>query len=201
MKNDIRVNLENLNDNERETLLKLIEKANKGKRLSEIAIADTFKLAGIEWIKFHEENGRVIIVAKDIVFNAKFDDDTNNLAESSLLRKLEKEVLAKIEAEIGANNVLEFETDLWALDGTDEYGKMKSKISLPTFDFYRQNRRIFSKYHINKWWWLATPDSTDNSYVRCVDCVGTLYYLYCSNSNGVRPFCILKSNIFVSRGE
>lgn len=198
MKNDIRVNLENLNDNEREMLLKLIEKANKGKQLSEVAIADTFKLAGIEWIKFHEENGRAIIVAKDIVFNAKFDDDTNNFAESSLLRKLEKEVLSKIEAEVGANNVLEFETDLWALDGTDEYGKMKSKISLPTVDFYRANRKIFSKHHIKKWWWLATPDSTNNSGVRCVDVGGALGNDYCDSSGGVRPFLILKSNIFVS---
>lgn len=198
MKNDIRVNLENLNDNERETLIGLIEKANKGKRLSEVAIADTFKLAGIEWIKFHEENSRVIIVAKDIVFNAKFDDDTNNLTESNLLYRLETEVLPKIEAEVGANNVLEFETDLWALDGTDEYGKMKSKISLPTLDFYRQNRKIFSKYHINKWWWLATPDSTDNSSVRCVSRGGTLGYYYCNCNGGARPFLILKSNIFVS---
>ncbi len=198
MKNDIRVNMENLNDNEREVLLKLIKKANKGKQLSEVVIADTFKLAGIEWIKFHEENGRVIVVAKDVVFKAKFDDNTNNLAESNLLRRLEKEVLSKIEAEVGANNVLEFETDLWALDGTDEYGKMKSKISLPTVDFYRANRKIFSKYHINKWWWLATPDSTNNNFVRCVNNDGSLFSSFCSNYLGVRPFCILKSNIFIS---
>ena len=165
-----------------------------GKQLADVAIGDTFKVADIEFIHF----GDGVAVAKDILFNAEFDDDTNNFAASSLLHRLKQKVLSKIEEEIGADNVLEFETDLWALDGTDEYGKMKSKISLPTIDFYRANRKIFNKHHINKWWWLATPDSTNNSFVRCVDYVGTLRSDYCYYFNGVRPFLIFNSSIFVS---
>ena len=165
-----------------------------GKQLSDVAIGDTFTVANIKWIHF----GDGVAVAKDTLFNARFDSDTNNFAESNLLARLEREILPKIEAEIGAENVLKFETDLWALDGTDEYGKMTSKISLPTLDFYRKNRKIFSKHHINKWWWLATPDSTNNSYVRCVDGGGTLGDNYCSGDGGVRPFLIFNSSIFVS---
>ena len=165
-----------------------------GKQLADVAIGDTFKIADIEFIHF----GDGVAVTKDILFNAIFDNNTNNFAKSSLLCKLEKEVLSKIKKEIGAENVLEFETDLWALDGTDEYGKMKSKISLPTLDFYRANRKIFSKHHIGKWWWLATPDSTSNSFVRCVYGGGALSYSYCHDDGGVRPFLIFRSNIFVS---
>lgn len=165
-----------------------------GKQLADVAIGDTFKVADIEWIHF----GNGVAVAKDVLFNAKFDDNTNNFAKSSLYTKLKKEVLSKVEKDVGVENVLEFETDLWALDGTDEYSKMKSKISLPTFDFYRTNRKIFSKHHISKWWWLATPDSTNNSFVRCVFNDGTLINRFCSNDYGVRPFLIFNSNIFVS---
>ena len=165
-----------------------------GKQLADVAIGETFKIADIEFIHF----GDGVAVAKDTLFDAKFDDDTNNFAKSSLLSKLKKDVLSKIEAEVGAENVLEFETDLWALDGTDEYGKMKSKISLPTVDFYRVNRKVFSKYHISKWWWLATPDSTNNSFVRCVNLDGPLSNYYCNYDFGVRPFLIFKSDIFVS---
>ena len=165
-----------------------------GKQLADVAIGDTFKVADIEFIHF----GDGVAVAKDTLFDAKFDNNTNNFAKSSLLSKLKKDVLSKIEAEVGTENVLEFETDLWALDGTDEYGKMKSKISLPTLDFYRVNRKIFSKHHISKWWWLATPDSTNNSRIRCVSSDGTLGNYYGDDSDGVRPFLIFKSDIFVS---
>lgn len=179
-----------------EQVIKLKKALNlDGKQLADIAIGDTFKVADIEFIHF----GNGVAVAKDILFDAKFDDNTNNFAKSSLLLRLKKEVLSKIEAEVGAKNVLEFETDLWALDGTDEYGKMKSKISLPTIDFYRQNRKIFSKHHISKWWWLSTPDSTNNSSgVRCVDGDGSLFNYYCSGRSGVRPFLIFNPSIFVS---
>lgn len=164
------------------------------KRLLDVDIGDAITIADIEFIHF----GDGIIVAKDSLFDAKFDNDTNNLAESELLHRLETEVLPQIEATVGVENVLEFETDLLALDGTDEYGKMKSKISLPTIDFYRHNRKIFSKHHLNKWWWLATPDSTNGSNVRCVYNDGSLSLNYCYYFSGVRPFLILKSDIFVS---
>ena len=160
----------------------------------EVPIGETFKIADIEFIHF----GNGVAVTKDILFNANFDVDTNNFAESDLLHQLVTEVLPKIEAEIGAVNVLEFETDLWALDGTDEYGKMKSKISLPTLDFYRANRKVFSKHHLNKWWWIATPDSTNNSVVSCVNIDGTLNGNFWNDNLGVRPFLIFKSDIFVS---
>lgn len=179
--------------NEQVTKLKQALGLN-GKQLADVAIGDTFKIADIEFIHF----GDGVAVVKDTLFDAKFDSRTNNFAKSDLLHKLNNEVLSKIEKEVGAENVLEFETDLWALDGTDEYGKIKSKISLPTFDFYRKNKKVFSKHYINNWWWLATPDSTNNSFVCLVSNVGAVNGRDCYVCIGVRPFLIFKSNIFVS---
>jgi N4-gp56 family major capsid protein len=87
-----------------------------------------------------------------------------------------------------------------SLDGGDKYGKMTSKVSLTTLDFYRSNRKIFDKHKLDKYYWLATPDSNDNSLVLCVAPSGYVRYgnIY-GDSIGVRPFCILKSNIFVSK--
>ena len=173
-----------------------------GKKLSYVAIGDTFKVADIEFIKVAEENGVVAAVTKDVLFNKQFDDDTNNFAKSSLLKYLQKEILPKIEAAIGANNVVEFETDLTSLDGLDNYGTMKSKISLPTFDFYRKHVKIFDKHKVNKSWWLSTADSTPahaiQHWVRSVYGDGTLNadtYYY---ALGVRPVCHFVSSIFVS---
>lgn len=173
-----------------------------GKRLSDVAIGDTFKVADIEFIKFGEEDGVVTAVAKDILCNKVFDDDTNNFAKSSLLQYLTNKILPKIETAVGANNVLEFETDLISLDGLDDYGTMRSKISLPTFDFYRKHVKIFNKHKVGNYWWLSTPDSTPahevKYWVRIVYDVGPLYGDNCYCDFGVRPVCHFVSSIFVS---
>lgn len=173
-----------------------------GKQLSEVAIGDTFKIGDIEFIKFTEENGMVAAVTRNILFASKFDDDDNNFATSYLLKRLQTEILPKIEAGIGADNVLEFETDLLSMDGLDDYGTVKSKVSLPTFDFYRKYVRIFDRYKVDTWWWTCTPESTPThnwgTAVRGVDGGGTLDYANCNYDLGVRPFFIFSSSIFVS---
>lgn len=172
------------------------------KQLSDVAIGDTFKVADIEFIKFAEEDGVVTAVAKDILFSEKFDGADNNFATSKLLAQLQYNVLPKIEAAVGADNVLEFETDLTSLDGLDDYGVMKSKISLPTFDFYRKNVKLFDKHKVKNWWWLSTPDSTTthswNTAVRIVDGDGALGNSRCNYSGGARPVCHFVSSIFIS---
>lgn len=202
MKNNICVNMTNLNDNERATLLALIEKANKSKRLSEVCVGDTFKIADIEFVKLAEDNGMAIVVTKNILFQSEFDEQSSDFETSILLRTLESETLPLITSEIGDDNVVDFTTNLLSDDGLDDYGKMLSKISLPTLDMYRQYRRIFDQYKVTDWWWLATPYSAPTggytSSVRCVGSDGALGSNHCRGRLGIRPLCVFKSNIFVS---
>lgn len=175
---------------------------SKTVELSSVKIGETFKVADIEFIKFGEENGSVIAVAKNCIFDSKFGDN-NNLTESKILSKLEKEFLPKIIDEIGEDNLLEFETDLRTLDGLKPYENMMSKVSLPTLDFYRQNVEIFDKYKCDEWWWLATPESAqphDNPYwIVCVSPSGSVINGDSNdNDGGVRPFLHFVSSIFVS---
>ena len=146
-------------------------------KLSEIKTGEIFKVGDFEFIKFAEENGEVTAVAKDILFRSEFGKN-NNLAGSTIIERLEKEVLLKIAEAIGEENIIEHEVDLTSLDGLKTYGSMKSKISIPTFDFYRANVEIFDKYKIDRWWWLATPDTTpehlNNYWARCVLPVGSI---------------------------
>lgn len=174
------------------------------KTLAEVMIGETFKIADIEFIKFTEEDGKVCAVTKDSLFNDGFGRN-NDFSKSQLFKRLESEVLPKIEETAGAENVLEFETDLTSLCGSDLYGTMKSKISLVTLDFYRKHVKIFDKHKLNKWWWLATPESTnehDNDiWVLCVSPSGSIYFddFNCVYFRyGVRPFLIFSSSIFVS---
>ena len=165
----------------------------------EIAAGETFEVAGIEWIKFPEKDGKFIAVAKGSLGDKIFDRKSNDFSKSSLLKYLENEILPKIEAEVGAENVIEFETDLFSLDGYKKYGKMSSKISLPTFDFYRENREVFDEHPLDDWWWLSTPNG-EKYYVTCVAPSGYVYYGNCiCSSLGVRPVLLFSSSIFVSR--
>lgn len=163
---------------------------------------ETFEIAGIEFIKFPEKDGGVPCVAKNILYNMKFGA-SNNFAESKILRRLQKELLPKLEQAVGAENIRTFSTDLTALDGLKDYGSVESRISLPTLDFYREHVEIFDRHKIGKWWWLATPDSTKtHDWDRWVVCVAPYGIIsnggYGIDGRGVRPFCIFESAIFES---
>ena len=173
-------------------------------KLSEVKIGKTFTVAGMEFIKFTDEDGVCAVVSKDILFNSEFGKN-NNFAESKILEELKNKILAKYEREIGAENIKEFELDLTSLDGLDTYGKIITKIGLPTFDFYRENVKIFDKYKVSDWWWTATPDTTKEHYndywVTCVSPDGIINSNVYSISRGVRPFLYFVSSISVSCEE
>lgn len=164
---------------------------------SEIAVGETFVVGGIEWIKFPEKHGGFVAVAKESLGYKVFDNNSNDFSKSSLLKYLEKEILPEIINEVGEDKVLDFETDLFSLDGHKKYGKMTSRISLSTFDFYRENREIFNKHPLDDWWWLSTPNGEGWGVV-VVAPSGVVIDDNCGYDFGVRPFCILKSDIFVS---
>lgn len=177
----------------------------KTKTLHEIEIGKTFKIGGIEFVKFQDKDGTTAAVTKDILFSSAFGIN-NNFAQSKVLERLQKEILPKIEDEVGADNIIEFETDLLSLDGSDKHGKVKSKISLPTFDFYREHVKIFDQYKVDEWWWTSTPDTTSEHYndhwIVCVSPRGYVSYgNYHDDGIGVRPFCIFNSSISVSCEE
>lgn len=205
MNKSIEVNFKNLNESERKQLLSLVEKSNKGVRLSEIENGETFKIGDTEFIKFYEVwGGGTVAVTKDAVFNSEFGEN-NNFAESKVLKRLNDEFLPKIEKEIGAENIIETTTDLTTLDGLKPYPDLKSKVTLPTFDFYRKNVEIFDKYKLDCWWWTATPESAnphdDPKWITCVAPSGSIVNIIYYGNFGVRPFLHFVSSIFVSRND
>lgn len=205
MNNIISVNLDNLTESERAMVLSLAEKSNAPKevKLSDIKDGETFKIADIEFIKFPSMNGMTPIVTRDIVFNSKFGDN-NDLRGSIILKKLQTEFLPKIISAVGEENLCPITTDLTTLDSLKPYKDMVSFISLPTFDFYRENVDIFDKHKVDKWWWLATPESaqphSDPYWILCVSPSGRIFinFHYYGCGGGVRPFLALKSSIFES---
>ena len=173
--------------------------------LFKVKDGDTFKVAGIEFIKFPDVDGMTPVVARNILFNSRFGDN-NDLRSSNPMKRLKEEILPKICTAIGEENVCTFPTDLTAWDGLKPYGVMEEKISLPTMDFYRANVEIFDKHPVSGWWWLATPETApphgSSNWILCVSPSGCIYYdFFTYDGFGVRPVLYFKSSIFGSSEE
>ena len=177
----------------------------KNVRFPGVKDGETFKVAGFAFIKFPSVDGQTPVVMRDYAFTSQFGDN-NDLRSSDVLKKMEEEILPKIVAEVGEENLCTIRTDLTTLDGQRPYGVMESKISLPTLDFYRANGEIFNKYKPSRWCWLATPESAqpnDSPYwILCVSPSGFIYFgNYGYDFYGVRPILIFQSSIFGSSEE
>lgn len=201
--NNVTVNLDNLSESARAEILRSIgaTKATGEARFPGVKDGETFIVAGIEFIKFPDAGGMTPVVMRDLAFTSRFGSN-NDLRQSDVLKKMESDLLPKIMAAIGEENLCTIKTDLTTLDGLKPYGVMESKVSLPTFDFYRANVEIFDKYKVDNWWWTATPDSAkphcNPNLVVCVAPSGHFDFDFFSNGFGVRPFFLFQSSIFGS---
>ena len=197
----------NLYGNKIELTQEQIEKiaesvGRKQVKLGDIPAGDLAKIGKYEFIVLEHSKETTAIILKDLLYENKQFGSNNNYKDSNadkLCCEFEKEI-AKI---VGEDNLIEHTVDLTSDDGLKDYGSVKRKMSLITTELYRRYVEIFDKYKLDKWWWLATADSTpthtNNTWVRCVSPVGNVNYHFCNYERGVRPFCILKSNIFVSK--
>ncbi len=171
------------------------------KKLSEIPEGGTFKIGKYEFAVLEQLDGHTVVIKKE-----KYGPDirlgSDNNYDGSDADEICNNFGDEIAGIIGTENMLEFELDLTANDGMKCYGSVKRKMALRTADMQRKYAYIFDK--LPKFWeWLATAYSTpkheNSTGVECVSprgCIG--YYYGICNGIGVRPFCILKSDIFVS---
>lgn len=157
-------------------------------------------ICGYGWTPIKEDKNGTYYLMDGSLENSKFGK-TNNYADSYICKNLNESDLAKELKEKFGDQLVPIETDLLSLDGLDDYGKVGGDIlAIPTIDLYRECRKKIS--NLDKWWWLATPDSTPSGYgsgyVQYVGSGGDVGCGWCDGSRAVRPFFILKSSIFVS---
>lgn len=188
------------------------EKAKKV-QLKDLKLGETFMIGEHEFIvleQIFEVNGgdsaATGVVSKDFMLeNVAFDSDARNYRASVLKDKIEEKILPIIEEEVGSGNILENLCDLRSVCGENEFGMFTSKVRPMTFDEVRKYHEFIPNEDLDDWWWTCTPWGSDkNSNARTIATVspsGDFYVNFCYDYGGVRPFCILKSDIFVSKGE
>ena len=170
-------------------------------KLSDSAAGDTVRIGSHEMIIMDHAGGATLLLRRDLLDKVRFGEN-NNYADSNV-DTICNDFAEEIAEIVGEDNILLHDVDLTADDGLKDYGVIQRKASLLTAQQYRTYVEILDKYKIDSWWWLATAFSTpahDNEYwVKCVSPSGFINYDNCNGGLGVRPFCILKSDIFVSK--
>ncbi|MBD5534596.1 MAG: hypothetical protein HDQ99_02835 [Lachnospiraceae bacterium] len=160
-------------------------------------------ICGYGWTKIKEDENGTYYLMDGSLKESKFGR-TNNYADSYIRKNLNESNLSKELKEKFGDNLVPITTNLLSLDGLDDYGKVDGDIlAIPTIDLYRECRKNIS--NLDSWFWTCTPDSTPSGCgsgsVRCVRSGGYVDYGWCGYSGAVRPFFILKSDIFVSCEE
>ena len=194
-------------DMARELVKKLEEEEKQSKvQLSTLNPGDVFKIGEHDFIVLKQCREETAVISKGFMAeNVKFDEDSRNYKESNLKKVIENLIQPVIEKEVGSKNLIEHEVDLTSVDMQDEFGGFKCKVRPITFDEARLYNNLLVNKNLNDWWWTCTPWSTEDRgwkySITVVAPTGDFSRRSCNDSGGVRPFCILKSNIFVSKGE
>ena len=181
------------------------EQSNKVK-LESLKAGETFCIGENDYIALEQHEGKTKVISKDFIAeDRKFADDTADYKTSGLRKYIEAEIQPTIENEVGAENLVEHAVSLTTVDGQNDYGELTCKVRPITFDEARKYNNLIVNNDLDDWWWTCTawtsPNREDNRSMAVVLPPGNFGYYICGDGCGVRPVCILKSNIFVSKGE
>ena len=171
--------------------------------LAEIPAGGTFMIGPHEFVVLEQMYGAAAVILKELL-HERMEFGSNNNFDGSGADKACREFADEISKIIGAENLVEHTVDLTSDDGLKDYGTIQRKVSLLTADLYRKYVEVLDQHKIDAWQWLATPSSTkrheNDRWVKCVSPSGYLNIIsYFIDNIVVRPFCILKSDIFVSK--
>lgn len=188
-------------------LVELLEKQEKAGKvaLSSMSPGDVFQTTGKRKYKVLEQYGDTtkIISFNLVKENVKFGD-TSDYKTSKVKKLCDTEILKDFEEEFGAENIETHTADIITVDG-QKLGTVDCKIRPITFDETREYTDIIPNQYLDDWYWTLSPWSTKErgwgKSVTVVSPSGDIGSSSCNFSNGVRPVCILKSNIFVSKVE
>lgn len=137
--------------------------------------------------------------------NVRFDEDARNYAESELRKLCDGEIYEEFAGVFGADNIIPLPVKLTSVDKQNEFEPVDCKVRPIAFDEAREYNDFLVNKELPDRYWTCTQWSTEErGWEYSIAVVAPSGYVdrdRCRNCRGVRPFCILKSNIFVSEEE
>lgn len=187
-------------------LVALMEKQGKtgNVELSTLKRGEVFQTTGKRKYKVLEQYGDTTkIISLDLVKENVEFGDTSDYKTSNVKKLCDTEILNDFEEEFGVENIEKHTVDIITADG-QKIGNTECKIRPITFDEAREYTDITPNKDLCDWYWTISPWLTEErgwkNSVTVVSPSGFIIRSY-YDEYGVRPVCILKSNIFVSKVE
>lgn len=186
-------------------LVRTLEEKEKDHKveLSKLISGDVFKIGIHDFIVLEHGIDVTAVISKNLMTENEEFGNSINYKDSNIRRIIEEDILPEIESEIESENIIEHEVDLTSVDMQNEFDTYKCKMRPITFDEARLYNNLIANEELTNWYWTCTPWSTEdrgwNCSVAVVSPSGDFSSSRYDNDRGVRPFCILKSNIFVSK--
>ena len=188
-------------------LVELLEKQEKADKvaLSMLKRGDVFQTTGKRKYKVLEQYVYTTkIISLDLVKENVEFGDTSDYKTSKVKKLCDTEILKDFEEEFGAGNIETHTAYIITADG-QKLGTVDCKIRPITFDEARGYTDITPNPCLNDWYWTLSPWSTkERGLEKTCTVVSPSGYVsldFYYSVYGVRPVCILKSNIFVSKAE
>lgn len=187
-------------------LVKQLEEAEKKNKVrpSELKPGGTFKINKYDFIVLCQDDSSQTtkVISKGFMAeNVIFDKNTKDYNKSNIKKMIEADIQPIIEKAVGAENLIKHTVSLISVDMQHKYEDCVCKVRPITFDEAREFNDLLVNKSLKDWGWTCTPWSTrergcDYSIAVVSPSGGICDYDY-DSSLGVRPFCILNSNIFI----
>ena len=189
-------------------LVAAIEKEEQKNKvmLKDIPVGGKFDTGIGRFIVLEQKEDCTAVITEDLYRkDVEFDGDCADYKKSSLRELCEGEILNEFYDEFGEENICTNEAGLVTVDGQEVFEKLLTKVRPLTFDEAREYNDLLVNKDLPDWYWTCTAWSTKERgweySVAVVSPSGRISGDSFGNGYGVRPFCILKSNIFVSKVE
>ena len=180
-------------------------KMNKQVMLSELKAGETINTEIGTFIVLEQAEEGTKVITKDLFKEKQVFGQSPDYKGSNVQQLCEGEIYDAFAKVFGSENIIEHEVDLITVDMQQDYGKVNCRVRPLTFDEARKYNDLLVNKELEDRYWLCTPWSTPaRGWIWSVAVVSSSGYISSDvygNRIGVRPFCILKSNIFVSKGE
>ena len=191
-----------------EKALEILKSEEKKEKvvLSSLKPGETFMIGEHEFIVLEQNYGTTNVISKNLMAqNVLFDGDTRDYNKSALKKYIDEKIKPIILENVGAGNLVEHSVPLTSVDNQNEFNDCICEVRPITFDEAREYNDLLVNEDLPDYYWTLTPWSTDERGLKYAIAIvspsGGIINSNCDYDGGVRPFCILKSNIFVSKGE
>lgn len=193
----------------RELVKMLEEKERSGMvELATLSAGEIFKIGKHDFIVLEQQEGQTAVISKGVMAKNVVFGESKDYKTSNLKQLIERDIQPIIENAVGVENLIEHEVDLMSVEMQNEFGKCICKVRPITFEEARKYDVLLANKDLDNWWWTCTPWSTEKCAwkysIAVVSSSGRIfrnYSDYFKYDYDVRPFCILKSSIFVTKSE